>query len=218
VEKPLGATITEVNALCEAARSTNTTNMVSVNRRFMPLLKRGLEWARNAGILRYVRCTMLRYRRTEPDFLRFTAIHAVDTMRFIGGEVSASKIRTLTPAPHSYAIGLQFESGVHGRIDVLPTAGMVEETYELVGDGFRAVITSPFGPVRSLHCYQENRLVLEEIAGSETPEDVTHGFYGEVLELVEALNQKRRPNPSIEDVFPSVELCFRLSDSAKSKT
>jgi hypothetical protein len=55
--------------------------------------------------------------------------------------------------------------------------------------------------------------VLKEIAGNEIPEDVTHGFYGEVVELVEAMNQRRRPKPSIEDVFPSVELCFRLSDS-----
>ena len=215
VEKPLGATFSEVNALREAAKRTNTTNMVSVNRRFMPLLNRGLEWARNAGVLRYVRCTMLRHARTEPDFLRFTAIHAVDTMRYIGGEVHASEIRTLTPAPHAYAIDLQFESGVSGRIDVLPTAGVVEETYELVGDGFRAAITGPFGPLRSLHCYQENQLALEEIAGSETPDDVTQGFYGEVLELVDALSLGRRPKPSIEDIFPSVELCFRLSESAK---
>jgi predicted dehydrogenase len=214
VEKPLGATINEITALREAATRTNTINMVSLNRRFMPLLNRGLEWARNAGVLRYVRCTMLRHARTDPDFLRFTAIHAVDTMRYIGGEVHASEVRTLTLAPHAYAIDLQFESGVHGRIDVLPTAGMVEETYELVGDGFRAIITSPFGSVRLLHCYQENRLVLEEIGGGETPEDVIHGFYGEVLELVEALKLGRRPKPSIEDVFPSVKLCFRLSDSA----
>jgi myo-inositol 2-dehydrogenase / D-chiro-inositol 1-dehydrogenase len=215
VEKPLGATIGEVIALRDAAKKTNTINMVSVNRRFMPLLIRGLEWARRAGSLRYVRCTMLRHARTEPEFLRFTAIHAVDTMRFIGGEVSASEIRALTPAPHSYAIDLHFETGIHGRIDVLPTAGMVEETYELVGDGFRVVITSPFGPVRSLHCYQENRLVSEEISGSQTPEDVIQGFYGEVVELVEAMNQGRRPRPSIEDVFPSVELCFRLADSVE---
>lgn len=215
VEKPLGATINEITALREAAKKVNAINMVSVNRRFMPLLNRGLEWTRNAGVLRYVRCTMLRHARKEPEFIRFTAIHAVDTMRYIGGEVHACEIRTLTPAPHAYAIDLQFESGMHGRIDVLPTAGMVEETYELIGDGFRAAITCPFGPVRSLQCYQENQLVLDEIGGGETPEDVTQGFYGEVLELVEALSLGRRPKPSIEDVFPSVELCFRLSDSAK---
>jgi predicted dehydrogenase len=215
VEKPLGATLTEIRTLRKAAKRTATANMVSVNRRFMPLLNRGLEWTKEAGVLRYVRCTMLRHARTEPEFLRFTAIHAVDTMRFIGGEVIASEIRALTPSPHSYAIDLHFESGVRGRIDVLPTAGVVEETYEIFGDSFRAAITSPFGPERSLRCYQENRLVLEEIAGSEIPEDVTHGFYGEVVELVEVMNQRRRPKPSIEDVFPSVELCFRLADSVE---
>ncbi len=216
VEKPLGATIAEVRRLLEAAKATKTTNMVSVNRRFMPLLNRGVEWAKAAGTLRYVHCAMVRHARTEQDFLRFTAIHGLDTLRFIAGDVSVSEIHPLTPGPaHSYAIDLQFENGVQGRIDVLPTAGMVEETYKLVGDDFRAVITSPFGPQRSLRCYQENRLVLEEIAGSETPEDVTQGFYGEAIELIQALSQGKRPKPSIEDVFPSVELCFELAERAE---
>ena len=216
VEKPLGTTIAEARQLREAAKATGTTNMVSVNRRFMPLLNRGMEWAKAAGNLRYARCAILRHARMEPDFLRFTAIHALDTMRFICGEVSASEIRSLTPTvPRWYAINLQFENGIQGRIDVLPTAGLVEETYELIGDGFRAVIASPFGPQRSLRCYQENRLVLEAIAGNETPEDVTQGFYGEATELIEALSLGKPPKPSIEDVFPSVELCFQLADHAE---
>ncbi len=217
VEKPLGATIAEATQLFEVAQTTNTTNMVSVNRRFMPLLNRGMEWAKAAGVFRYVRCAMLRHARVEQEFLRFTAIHALDTMRFIGGEVRTSEIRTLTPAPHWYAIDLQFENGVQGRIDVLPTAGIVEETYELAGDGFRTMITSPFGPQRFLRCYQENRLVLEEIAGSETPEDVTQGFYGEASELIQALSLGKRPKPRIQDVFPSVQLCFELADLAEKK-
>jgi predicted dehydrogenase len=213
VEKPLGGTISDVRRLLEASRTTKTTNMVSVNRRFMPLLNRGMGWAKASGALRYVRCAMLRHARTEPEFLSFTAIHALDTLRFICGDVIKSEIRALTPMPpHWYAIDLTFESGIHGRIDVLPTAGIVEETYELTGDGFRAVITCPFGHHRSLRCYQENRLVLEEIAGSSTPEDVTHGFYGEATELIHALSRARRPNPTIEDIFPSVELCFQLAN------
>jgi len=204
--------------LFEVARATNTTNMVSVNRRFMPLLVQGVEWAKTAGALLYVRSTMLRHARTEPEFLRQTAIHALDAVRFIAGNVSAFEIRRLHAIPpHWYAIDLQFESGVQGRIDVLPTAGMLEETYELIGDGFRSVVTSPFGPQRSLRCYQENRLVLEEIAGSDTPEDVIHGFYGEVVELVRALTTQQRPQPSIGDVYPSVELCFELATRAEEQ-
>ena len=219
VEKPLGSTIAEVQRLLEVARATNTTNMVSVNRRFMPLLIRGMEWAKAAGRLRYVRCTMLRHARTEPEFLRQTAIHALDTVRFIAGNVSAFEIRALNPKPPlGHAINLQFESGIQGRIDVLPTAGMLEETYELMGDGFRAIVTCPFGPQRSLRCYRENRLALEEIAGSDTPEDVINGFYGEVIELVRALTNQQRPKPSIEDVFPSVELCFQMADHAEKNS
>jgi predicted dehydrogenase len=219
VEKPLGSTIAEVKRLYEVAKTTKTINMVSVNRRFMPLLNQGIDWAKTIGGIRYVRATMLRHARTEPDFLRVTAIHAVDTMRFIAGEVIASEIRVLTAAPpYSYAIDLHFKNGIEGRIDVLPTAGTVEETYELVGDGFCAVIISPFGPERSLRCYQENRLVLEEIIGTEMPEDVIQGFYGEVNELVQALSVGKRPTPSIEAVFPSVELCFQLADRVEQST
>lgn len=213
VEKPLGATIADVRQLLDVAKTTRTVNMVSVNRRFMPFLNRGIKWAEAAGKLRYVYSAMLRHERCEPDFLRYTAVHALDTMRFIGGEISASEIRSVTSAtPHWYAIDLQFENGMQGRVDILPSAGVVEERYELLGDGFRVVIISPFGPQRSLRCYRENRLVLEEIAGKETPEDVTQGFYGEASELVQALRTRNPLKPSIEDIFPSVELCFQLAE------
>jgi myo-inositol 2-dehydrogenase / D-chiro-inositol 1-dehydrogenase len=210
VEKPLGPAIAEVEQLRDAARATNTINMVSVNRRFMPLLKRGVEWTKRAGPLRYIRATMLRHERTEPDFLGFTAIHALDTVRFIGGDFVSSEIRAITSAaPHSYVIDIRFEAGVVGRVDVLPTSGMVEETYELIGDGFRCVVTSPFGPQRFLRCYQKTLLVQEEIAANQ-PEDVIFGFYGEAAELVEALREGRRPQPTIDDIFPSVQTCFEL--------
>jgi virulence factor len=211
VEKPLGPSIDQVQKLVDAARDTNTPNMVSVNRRFMPLLSRGLQWARNAGTLRYVRSTMLRHQRTEPDFLRFTAIHALDTVRYVAGDFASLNIRALTPvSPRWYAIDIQFESGAMGRIDVLPTAGVVEETYELIGDDYRCIITSPFGPQRLLRCYQQNQLVLEEI--TDAPEDVIFGFYGEVEALIEALSRARRLAPSIEEIYPSVQACFELAD------
>jgi predicted dehydrogenase len=210
VEKPLGPSLAEVEKLRDAARVTNTINMVSVNRRFMPLLKQGIEWTKSAGPLRYVRASMLRHQRTEPDFLAFTAIHALDAIRFIAGDFATSDVRAITPtAPHSYVIDIRFEAGIVGRVDVLPTSGLVEETYELIGDGFRCVVTSPFGPQRFVRCYQQNRLVHEEVAGKQ-PEDVIFGFYGEAVELVEAFRQGRRPQPTIEDISPSVRACFDL--------
>ena len=44
VEKPLGASPTDISLLLTAAKETQTSNMVSVNRRFMPFLNCALEW------------------------------------------------------------------------------------------------------------------------------------------------------------------------------
>ena len=97
VEKPLGASIHDVQALLDAARTTQTPNMVSVNRRFMPFLNRAIEWTAKSGPLRYVRCTFTRHQRTEPEFLWGTAVHAVDALRHIAGDVAEAGIRTLLP-------------------------------------------------------------------------------------------------------------------------
>jgi predicted dehydrogenase len=216
IEKPLGATPAEIQALGETAGRTGTRNMVSVNRRFMPFLNKGLEWVRDRGGLRYVRASMARVARTESDFLTTTAVHSVDALRYIGGDVESSGIHSLQGSSDTYwyAIDLQFESGAIGRVDVMPTAGVVEETYELYGDGFRVVVTAPFGPKRGLWCYEGNALVSHE-SEDEVPEDVLAGFYDETTELVNAIEQGRAMSPSIADVAPSMELCHTLAQRVR---
>jgi myo-inositol 2-dehydrogenase/D-chiro-inositol 1-dehydrogenase len=218
VEKPLGASLAEGKALLTAAQATNTLNMVSVNRRFMPFLNHALEWTRIAGSLRYVRCVMLRHERHEPEFLWATAVHAIDAMRYIAGKVSDAKIHALGPrdaAAKWYSIGLSFASGVFGRLDVLPTAGMLDETYELIGEDFRVVVACPFGPERGVRCFRENRMVLAEAATGNMPEDVLNGCYDETAEFIRALTRKEPARPSIEEVFPSVELCWEMAKTVE---
>jgi len=135
-------------------------------------------------------------------------------MRYIAGHVSDAKIRVLgqgEEAAEWYSIDLRFESGVSGRLDVLPTAGMLEETYELIGEGFRASVTCPFGPERGLRCFRENRLALAEAASGNMPEDVLNGCYDEAAKFIRALTRMEPAGPSIEEVFPSVELCWDLA-------
>ncbi len=221
VEKPLGASLAEVEALRAAARESSTPNMVSVNRRFMPFLNRALEWSRRQGQLRYVRCTFARHARTEREFLWGTAVHAVDTMRYIGDEVTNASIRTIKIVEGGadwYAIDLEFASGTSGRIDVLPTCGVRDETYELFGEGFRAVVTCPFGPQRGFRCFRENHVVLEEYESPATTEDVVNGFYDEAASLIRSLQAKQELRPSIEDVFPSVQLCLNLAAQVAQNT
>jgi myo-inositol 2-dehydrogenase/D-chiro-inositol 1-dehydrogenase len=213
VEKPLGTSLQEIASLVETAKSTHTRHMVSVNRRFMPLLNRAMEWSRSAGTLRYVRCTMTRHARTEPEFIWTTAIHAVDALRYIAGEVSESSVRVMKHGNSAswHGIDLRFESGAYGHIDVLPTTGTVEETYDLFGEGFQASVTCPFGRQRSMRCFRDKKLVLEEVAGDDTPEDVVDGSYAEAEAFIRALSNGDSPRPSIEDVAPSVTLCLTMA-------
>jgi hypothetical protein len=46
------------------------------------------------------------------------------------------------------------------------------------------------------------------------PEDVRNGGYDEVVAFVGALAAGERPRPTIEDVLPSVRICFSIAESA----
>ena len=217
VEKPLATSIAELERLVDVSRTTRTPNMVSVNRRFMPLLNRAIAWSQEAGDLRYIRCTMTRHARTESDFLWTTAVHAVDALRFIAGDVAEANISRIKYSPELtrwYAMDIRFESGVVGRIDVLPTAGIAEETYELIGDGFRTVVTCPFGTHLGWKAFQNGRIVVEESI-SGVPQDVVNGCYDETAEFIDSLAARRRPVPSIEAVSQSVQLCLDMAKSVE---
>ncbi len=213
IEKPLGSSSEEVKHLLASAKSTGTRNMVSVNRRFMPFLSRALEWIKGRGRIEYVRCTMLRHARGEPEFIWATAVHAVDTLRYIAGEIESHHTRRLKAAGGSgaYCLDFVFENDVVGRIDVLPTTGVLEEKYELFGNGSYAAVTCPFGARRGWVAYANGVLVTEEWASDELPEDVINGCYDETACFIESLQEGRPLRPSIADITPSVELCMSIA-------
>jgi predicted dehydrogenase len=219
IEKPLGTSLEEVERLAEVARRTGTPHMVSVNRRFMPYLNRAALWARENGGLQYVRATMVRHRRDEPDFIWETALHALDALRHLADEVKEYRATLHRPQGVSanwYTVALDFEGGARGQLEVLPTAGIIEESYELFGEGFRARVVAGSGPQRSLHCWRGGRLEVEEFADEATPEDLRSGAFEEVLEFVGALREGRRPAPTVEDVLPSSRVCFRIAEEFKA--
>lgn len=219
IEKPLGTSLAEAEKLARAARQTDTPHMVSVNRRFLPYLNTAKSWISEVGPLRYVRATQVRSARSEPDFIWSTAIHVLDALRSIVGEISDFEpdVQRRSSALW-YVISLRFETGATGRIEVLPTAGMVEESYELFGEGFRARITAGSGTQRSLECWRDGQKVLEEYASDDQPEDLRNGGYEEVLEFVRALKSGTRPRPEIQDILPSARICFAIADLVARQT
>ena len=89
---------------------------------------------------------------------------------------------------------------------------MVEESYELFGEGYRARVTAGSGTQRSLECWADGERVVASHATEEEPEDLRNGAYQEVEEFVRALQSGSRPQPSIDDVLPSARISFAIAD------
>jgi predicted dehydrogenase len=191
--------------------------MVSVNRRFMPYLDQARSWINDNGPLRYVRAVQVRHARSEDDFIWSTAIHVLDALRYVAGEIDKYEVDFIRNegAAVWYNISLGFASGATGRIEILPTAGMVEESYEFFGEGFRVRITAGAGTQRTLECWQENQLIIHAQATEAEPEDLRNGSFREVEEFVRALSTGTRPHPQIDDILPSARICFAIADSVK---
>ena len=215
IEKPLGTSLTEIEKMGQVARETQTPHMVSVNRRFMPYLNQARSWMREHGALRYVRASQVRQQRNEADFIWSTAIHALDALRYVAGEVETFDV-TFPPQTSNqarwYLIALRFENGTVGQVEVLPTAGNVEESYEFFAEGCRARVTAGSGPQRSLQCWKDGELVIESQSTEQEPEDLRNGAYQEVEEFVRALRTGTRPQPCIDDILPSVRISFAIAD------
>lgn len=210
VEKPMGDTLAEVDRLVATARETGTPNMVSVNRRFEPLLRKGIDWARERGPLRFVRASILRHRRQEEGFISGTAIHCIDALREIGGNISSQQLQTHEGATPWFHIDLTYNSGASATLDILPTDGSVEERYELFGDNYR--VDARVGPSERprLRCWLNGEIVLDESPPLDQPPFIRWGPYAETHEFVSALSEGRDPWPSIEEIYPSVKLSYQL--------
>lgn len=210
IEKPMGSSLKEIRRIAEVAEETGTPNMVSVNRRFDPLVRQGTRWAREQGQFRYIRASILRHNRRESTFVSGTAIHCIDALRGIGGEISSYQSWLHERQPHWLHIVFTYESGAMGSLDVLPTDGSVEERYEIFGEGFRVDACAGTSPYPRLQCWRENNLITDECPPEDQPQFIRVGAYAETEEFVTALAEGRPPWPSVGEVYPSVEIAFKL--------
>jgi myo-inositol 2-dehydrogenase / D-chiro-inositol 1-dehydrogenase len=216
MEKPPGATLAEARDLERQARALGARVMVSVNRRFEPPLRAALDWIAGRAI-RYVRCTMVRPNRTEEDFITGTAIHTVDALRHIAGDVADCSTRSWrVNGCRWYLVSFRFVGGTEGVLEVIPTAGFGAERYDLFGHDFWA--TAHSGSYDNGRCTlrQGGQVVRETTDPPDTPYFLRAGAYGETVEFIDALKSRRPPRPSPTEVLQSVELCYQIAADAEA--
>lgn len=210
MEKPLGDNIEEARDIADFTSTSDTRVMVSMNRRFIPGLTAALEWKKDRPI-EYVRGSIIRHARKHPIFIWNTAIHPIDTMRIIAGDV---KEHTVDVHPvrevNWYFAKFYFECGAVGTLEVITTAGIVDEVYEIYGPDYRIVVYSN----GEACCWENKELVFEKKLPEETPLFVRNGSYHEHVEFFSSIREKREPHPTPHECLQTAEICNAIAQKA----
>ena len=215
-EKPPGANLREAEELAEISQRTGTPNQVGFNRRYASGTLQLAEWAKEHGPFEYVYARMLRAKRMDEEFAFGTGIHVLDCVTHLanlalGGVKAAQTTRVTAPSgAYHFAVDLEFGSGARGRCDLLPTCGVLDETYVLYGKDRTLMHSLPWtgGGVKvdgKAELWIEGK-VAESHSYPVEPVHLHAGFYGEACAFLAALKEGRKPFPSAQDCVSSVAL------------
>jgi len=214
MEKPPGATVAQARQIVELVRQMGAHVMVSMNRRFDPALRMALGWW-GGRPLHYVRGTIVRVDRREPEFFYGTAIHPLDTLREIAGNVrDVSVVERRDAEVRWYAVQLAFECGASGMLEVLPTAGSMAESYELYGPGCRALVNAGGPDTGEVRCWEGGKLVLDGNPTLGEPTFVRNGAYAETSAFIQSLYGSQPVQPTPAEVLQTVELCEQIQQGS----
>lgn len=210
IEKPPGSSVAEAESLVQAAEAAGVPAMVSMNRRFDPVLRAAKARVGSRPLL-HLRATMCRDGRTEADFVTTTSLHCVDAVRMLGGDVDEGFAGAARPGGGLWRVAcFRFASGASGLLEILPSCGANAERYELFGEGFRILAMTPHFDDGELRCWEAGRTPTVEVFRAPKPDYELNGTVEETAEFLDSLWEGRTPRPSLADVFPSVKLAHAL--------
>jgi len=209
IEKPPGRGRSEATELLLVAREHDSPHMVSFNRRFCPALARAREWlAENASDrpLLMAGARMCRAARREDAFPVGTAIHSVDAvLSFMGrpSQAATQKIPTSHATCFHYDMQLAFPSGAAAHLLIMPDSGMMEETYEFVGEEYRIQVDAMQCTITT---HERGECVLSWSAPEDSPDAFICGAVGEAKAFIDAIRDGKTLKPGLEDGLLAIQV------------
>lgn len=221
LEKPPGLTEQMLDVLIEAARLGGGKNLVAFNRRYTPLLEKGLrilEANVSPKDVLQIDYDMVRYDRRDPDF-SITAIHAIDAALFLARSpyVSARfdfrELPQIGPTIAAVSMNAVCESGTRVRCNFQPVAGAVLERMTIHAISHTLTISLPmwnsFDSPGLLRHWKNDQLIYTvkgDELGSGTEMFELCGFYDETVAFYEAVRHGLPMSPSLEETRHQIVL------------
>jgi predicted dehydrogenase len=223
LEKPPGKTVGDTLMISKAAKKSGKAHMVAFNRRFAPVYVKLKEIMANNNCdkdIKYIRYNFHRVKRRESNF-EDTAIHAIDTVRFLAGgdfkkvEIKYQEMPYFGKNVANYYISFEFANGVFAYAEILVSTGEVFEGCEIhAGESiYRAALQAgkEAGGIEYIAPEGSFSIKREEIC-PHSEQYLTHGFYAEHKHFYDCLKSGADPGNGADTAVQTVAVCEALKN------
>ena len=213
VEKPPGMSLAESRELERLREAAGIPMMVSLNRRHIDCVMKLRQFIEHHPD-GHIDVRFLRRERSEQRFLYDTAVHFLDTLHFLCGEVTNWFARESGEGAWSAVeFECQFQNGLTARAVIDPMAGQKEEsyTYKIRNRVATARVGDSSFTDASVFRSWKGDLLEEEYRNPEFDPDYHRmGTFRETGKFLELIRGVGLPNPSLAEVLPLLAIAEAL--------
>lgn len=231
VDKPLGWTAVEALQIANAAEQAGVQVMVGFMKRYAPIYTQ-LKELITAQTLGKVRSFQLSFAvdstpfcQNEEQYIKLAAIHMIDLIRFLFGEVhQLSGFRNNHHEHISQSISLQLANGVVGNVSFSGMTAWSRESEKITvtfEHGFACAdevttlqihqaIKQEGLPWQSLAEYDQVYTPSASAMSGGYRDLYLRGFVGEMVHFIQCCQTNQLPDSSATDNVKTMELCDRI--------
>ena len=219
IEKPPGITTEQARNMAYLAEKNDCITMVGFQRRFCPLIVKAREKVEARGPIIQCAARFMKnyfggpYYNGAIDILTSDAIHAVDILRWIGGEVKkiVSIVKNIyAEYNNSFNALLEFESGAIGMLITNWVVGKRIFQVEMHAKGISAFAE----PEDKAIIYKDNEEEEEVLSTQEVSKSKKiykyAGFFDENRHFINCLKERKQPMTNFSDAVKTMELVDRI--------
>ncbi|MEM3454518.1 MAG: Gfo/Idh/MocA family oxidoreductase [Thermoproteota archaeon] len=231
IEKPPGTTVEETRKMAEEAKKHECKTMVGFNRRFIPVFRKAKEIVESRGEITH--CTAVFHKNAigqqqpwgKVSYLIADVIHAIDALRFMGGEVE--KVFSYTTSFYekylnSFNALLVFKNGCVGHLCSNYSSGSRVHYFEMHSKGIYAIVDAPLEPPESQLAYilRDNQSYNEaetikniDLVKGNKEFHVLYGYLQENRHFIDCVKEDKEPETSLLDAIKTMELVEKIASS-----
>ena len=221
VEKPPGVKTEQTKKMAALAGKNKCLTMTGFQRRFAPLSVAAKKKVDERGMLQCAAMFVKNYTGGPYydgacDILTCDAIHAVDNLRWMGGEVKKvfSDVKKVDFNYHNvFNAMVQFENGNTGFLTANWRVGKRIFSVEMHGKGISAFVEPEIRSVIYRDNSEDSEITAAKDAAGSAEYHKMAGFFAENRHFIDCVKEGRQPATNFSDAVRTMELCDRIYKS-----